>query len=426
MIYLSHAWAIGFCYRRICYLFDFNQPSSKHISFGESSGGFQHFKLLLLILLFKKLCLKSYRKTNSISIPSLNCCVYFSIVNFSLFKHRDLKCFPNFIFLPLILIQHEMMTTTTLPFNNRVPSSGENIDSTLDTSVEEIIEISETVTLRHPMENEEISNSFTFSASLPVIKRQESEEQNIIFLSPVFDDEDVALENCKTLAYYQDHKDKGVSKNCVETTDDDGDDEVVSASFTMPPPPASITCEKSAFNAIVPVCELENIKTDEDVWETKRNSKTYIMATINVSSSTEESSNANTKKTDLEEPLTTIKAPVSPPLVSDSHVLAHSPKDESNSISPTDEKNIMGCSDEVRLREKRSIFDMDNASSLTLAEKLRNEANKYSETTNKAQSDIELSAAAQNSEEVNSSSIQGSSTERRPSWRLKLDSGSKV
>lgn len=125
---------------------------------------------------------------------------------------------------------------------------------------------------------------------------------------------------------------------------------------------------------------------------------------------------------------------------------------------------------------KRSLFDIDNANSLTLAEKLRHEANKYAiaadadselgplgedstassravlpttvtntNEANPADSDSNSGSNAANAPTDNSASVaaaaaaplspslrkdaatvSGSAAERRPSWRLKVDGGSKV
>lgn len=97
---------------------------------------------------------------------------------------------------------------------------------------------------------------------------------------------------------------------------------------------------------------------------------------------------------------------------------------------------------------KRSLLDLDNASSLSLADKLRNEANKYSDenrsaTTNSVSDNNhsqnhKIGGAGNETESttsglvthatlhLNSGASVPSATERRPSWRLKLDSGSKV
>lgn len=106
---------------------------------------------------------------------------------------------------------------------------------------------------------------------------------------------------------------------------------------------------------------------------------------------------------------------------------------------------------------KRSLFDIDNANSLTLAEKLRQEANKYAEsdkenfvssaksstkspsesTAAAAPANVTPAAAAEGTVLLRKDSSAPSSplhqhhqqpstlAERRPSWRLKVDGGSK-
>uniref|UniRef100_A0A1Q3FTM3 Protein phosphatase 1 regulatory subunit 12a n=2 Tax=Culex tarsalis TaxID=7177 RepID=A0A1Q3FTM3_CULTA len=106
---------------------------------------------------------------------------------------------------------------------------------------------------------------------------------------------------------------------------------------------------------------------------------------------------------------------------------------------------------------KRSLFDIDNANSLTLAEKLRQEANKYAESdkenfvsstksatksasesaTAAAPANVTPAAAAEGTVLLRKDSSAPSSplhqhhhqpstlAERRPSWRLKVDGGSK-
>lgn len=107
-------------------------------------------------------------------------------------------------------------------------------------------------------------------------------------------------------------------------------------------------------------------------------------------------------------------------------------------------------------KDKRSLFDIDNASSLSLAEKLRNEANKYSAESQSAESQsssdvvaatvvsvssglsklhmVQAATEAQELDQENdrkndstpSSPLHHAMTERRPSWRLKFDAGCKV
>lgn len=72
--------------------------------------------------------------------------------------------------------------------------------------------------------------------------------------------------------------------------------------------------------------------------------------------------------------------------------------------------------------EKRSLFDLDNENSITLADKLRNEANKYYDdgVVKINEDDVVLRRGANSTYDANAAA------ERRPSWRLKFDAGSKV
>lgn len=98
---------------------------------------------------------------------------------------------------------------------------------------------------------------------------------------------------------------------------------------------------------------------------------------------------------------------------------------------------------------KKSLFDLDNANSLSLADKLRNEANKYTDmsASNKSLNMMEGPGGLDRSKrELITGSTQSLTdnvilnhaaaataapkqiqyAERRPSWRLKFDAGSKV
>lgn len=101
-------------------------------------------------------------------------------------------------------------------------------------------------------------------------------------------------------------------------------------------------------------------------------------------------------------------------------------------------------------RDKRSLFDIDNANSISLADKLRNEANKYTENSKpSSESSVVVSSNSKSSSNDNnnedndkdkdkelelkpnesmkpSSPSQMGWAERRPSWRMKFDAGSKV
>lgn len=93
---------------------------------------------------------------------------------------------------------------------------------------------------------------------------------------------------------------------------------------------------------------------------------------------------------------------------------------------------------------KKSLFDLDNANSLSLADKLRNEANKYTDmsASNKSLNNVEAPQERSKRELITGSTQsltdnvilnhaaaapkQIQYAERRPSWRLKFDAGSKV
>lgn len=89
---------------------------------------------------------------------------------------------------------------------------------------------------------------------------------------------------------------------------------------------------------------------------------------------------------------------------------------------------------------KRSLLDLDNASSLSLADKLRNEANKYADdarssgnafgvTENHSQNHKggeSMGGVTHGTLQLNTATGATIVTERRPSWRLRFDAGSKV
>lgn len=72
--------------------------------------------------------------------------------------------------------------------------------------------------------------------------------------------------------------------------------------------------------------------------------------------------------------------------------------------------------------EKRSLFDLDNENSITLADKLRNEANKYYDDGVVKINDDDVVLRRGPNSSIDSNAM----AERRPSWRLKFDAGSKV
>lgn len=187
-------------------------------------------------------------------------------------------------------------------------------------------------------------------------------------------------------------------------------DEKLSATYTIPSP-----VNKTATNTA------ENESKDNENYDDEN--LTSITATINV-----------TKKTDLEELTKTASPTVEINLNKfDSNEILENME---NQIEPV-QKRIINVTPAVEVtlnrfsRDKRSLFDIDNASSLSLADKLRNEANKYNEVT-KSNSEQSQNLETENlinskTDSTPSSPVQHQITaERRPSWRLKFDAGNKV
>uniref|UniRef100_U5EYV8 Protein phosphatase 1 regulatory subunit 12a n=1 Tax=Corethrella appendiculata TaxID=1370023 RepID=U5EYV8_9DIPT len=202
----------------------------------------------------------------------------------------------------------------------------------------------------------------------------------------------------------------------------DKDEIKVSASYTITP---NLT---TTLNATIPSStsiskEHENNENESDV-----KVSATIMTTFNVpstnSNNNNNSSNNNLNKTEL---ITTT------PSLNNNN--------ESTTITPTTKTSAAS-----NVFTKRSLFDIDNANSLTLAEKLRQEANKYAENQDITTSSITKYEAQtptppssndttatvllrKDSTSSNPSSplhqTSSSLSERRPSWRLKVDAGSK-
>lgn len=186
-------------------------------------------------------------------------------------------------------------------------------------------------------------------------------------------------------------------------------DEKISATYTIPSP---------ALHTKTTNCTAET-----ESKETNDENSTSITATINVTK--------NNNKTDLEELTKTASPTVE--INFDSKETENEPE-----ISEPVQKRIANVTPAVEVtlnrfsRDKRSLFDIDNASSLSLADKLRNEANKYNEVT-KSNSDVsQNSEISENLVSTKSDSTPSSpvhhqvTAERRPSWRLKFDAGNKV
>lgn len=193
-------------------------------------------------------------------------------------------------------------------------------------------------------------------------------------------------------------------------------DEKISATYTIPSP-----LNKTSTNDLI-TAENESKENDDD-------SLTSITATINVTK--------NNNKTDLEELTKTASPTVENNFKMDSKENLENNESEIEIIEQPVQKRITNVTPAVEVtlnrfsRDKRSLFDIDNASSLSLADKLRNEANKYNEVT-KSNTDVTKNLDNENlintkSDSTPSSPVQHQVTaERRPSWRLKFDAGNKV
>lgn len=188
----------------------------------------------------------------------------------------------------------------------------------------------------------------------------------------------------------------------------------ISASYTILPQPPPLTSSNTTV-----VASKEKLPNDVDI--NRRTSTppaqtpttTTVTATINVP-------NKATIKTENDEIIESNRT--SQQTVSQ--------KTSSNN-SPDDVEQLFDRDNQRSSRDKRSLFDIDNASSLTLAEKLRNEANKYNEVS-KSNNDIsqtnDIAVEFRKSDSTPSSPHHqiSSAAERRPSWRLKFDAGNKV
>lgn len=195
-------------------------------------------------------------------------------------------------------------------------------------------------------------------------------------------------------------------------------DEKISATYTIPSPLNKMNCTND-----ITAKENQSKENDDE-------SLTSITATINVTK--------NNNKTDLEELTKTASPTVENNFKFDKEIIENNESVDIELIEPsTVQKRIINVTPAVEVtlnrfsRDKRSLFDIDNASSLSLADKLRNEANKYNEVT-KSNSDV--SQITENDNLVNTKTDSTPSSpqnhqvtaERRPSWRLKFDAGNKV
>lgn len=187
----------------------------------------------------------------------------------------------------------------------------------------------------------------------------------------------------------------------------------ISASYTILPqtqpqlPPSSNT-----------VVSKEKSPNDVDV---ERRASTTITPTVTATINVPNTATIKTENDELSRANRTSKQPVSQ--------IINSQNTFDDGVISTDQQ--YDRDNQRSSRDKRSLFDIDNASSLTLAEKLRNEANKYNEVS-KSNNDISQTSDAavefRKSDSTPSSPHHqiSSAAERRPSWRLKFDAGNKV
>lgn len=198
------------------------------------------------------------------------------------------------------------------------------------------------------------------------------------------------------------------------------EDKVIS--FTIAPPPLPQTQPPPLASTAVTINVPSNPstatkKTDSDVLLTKTSPTTNVQTSFNFHKTVEgnqKSSSADNQTSPIKE-----NSNVTLPVTDD---------DKNDKINITNTKLI----------SKRSLFDIDNANSLSLADKLRNEANKYAEIapTNNQDNDKlgkknDSSPTSPSSPPISTTTIATATTtllgtERRPSWRLKFDAGSKV
>ncbi|KAJ6642027.1 Protein phosphatase 1 regulatory subunit 12A, partial [Pseudolycoriella hygida] len=195
------------------------------------------------------------------------------------------------------------------------------------------------------------------------------------------------------------------------------DDDKVTATYTINPPPSTSPSSNSvSFSAIVPIAT-------KSVNESKELVESTISATINVPPP----SNA---KTDLEMLTKTASPTIAQTNFKYENTRSSEPTEESTKSVENDVKLEFPFSTKSH-RDKRSLFEMDNAASLSLAEKLRNEANKYSNNDvstivgNKHLSGKTDDIERRTDSTPSSPAHHGMAAERRPSWRLKFDAGSK-
>lgn len=214
---------------------------------------------------------------------------------------------------------------------------------------------------------------------------------------------------------------------------DDSEKGKVSVSYTIPVATAS---EGGSSSVTKIVSKDITGKVDEDIG--KAATTTSVTATFNVPLSNSVSSKKSETSTEV-----TIEKPKSSPTTKsrfkwepeEKKTVSTETLSEGSGVKPIPAARFNPDYSAHRsyVRDKRSIFDTDHINStLTLAEKLRIEASKYADTSRSSselpftRSDSAENDAVTKKYDSVPSSPAHHTTERRPSWRLRLDPNSKV
>ncbi|XP_037908818.1 protein phosphatase 1 regulatory subunit 12A isoform X8 [Hermetia illucens] len=233
------------------------------------------------------------------------------------------------------------------------------------------------------------------------------------------------------------------TKDRERITDSAASEELTSdsnVSYTLPPSqhPATSTIGSDPSNsADLDFTNDDKSRSDDGGDNDRDDVFTDVSATLNVPLS----SNCAYKKTDTDANAEDVIRTASPTILTvDSRSASESERAKPHLSSPLEEEVTLRTPRDAK--DKRSLFDIDNANSLTLAEKLRNEANKYNESVSQSNTDImsvglttrptvtgtdEIAdeRSGRRPESMPSSPLHMNAAERRPSWRLKFDSGNK-
>lgn len=222
---------------------------------------------------------------------------------------------------------------------------------------------------------------------------------------------------------------------------DDSEKGKVSVSYTIPVATAA-TISEGKSTSVTRITSKENVATKDDKCSEeigKSVTTASVTATFNVPLS---NSLASRKSSDTSTEITIEKPKASPTTKirfkwepEEKSSVPTDTMSESSGIKPVPATRFNSDYSTHRsyVRDKRSIFDIDHTNStLTLAEKLRIEAIKYADTS-RSSSDLPFTRSdSAESDTVTKkydsvpSSPAHHATERRPSWRLRLDPNSKV